>query len=149
MPDFEVKKEIEYKDIVQKDSRMITHSLNGTAPATAGNYGIFYTALRAEEVMEISVVWQVKGSDAGAVTLTIERLQGTEAVTAGDVLLASTVDLKGDANVVNFPALTATKANRVLARGDRLALKDTGTLTALVGLQVTVRTNPVGKGNYD
>ena len=149
MPDFELKPDIETKDILLKDARIILHSLNGTEPATAANYGHFYTALRKEEVIEVSVVWTTAGSDGGAVTLDMERLQGTEALDAGDTLFASTVNLKGTANTVNFPTLTATKANRVLSRGDRLALKDSGTLTALVGLQVTVKLKPVGKGNYD
>ena len=149
MEHFELKPEIDTRDTFQKDARIILHSLDGIQPATGANYGHFYTALRKEEVMEVSVVWQVKGSDGGAVTLDMERLQGTEALDTEDTLFASTVNLTGDANVVNFPALTETKANRVLSRGDRLALKDTGTLTALVGLQITVKLKPVGKGNYE
>jgi hypothetical protein len=114
-------------------------NISGLLAATATNYGVFFIADRGYTVTGISEVHSTAGSDGGAVTLSVERLQGTEALDAGDDLLGATkIDLKGTADTVQSPALTATAANLVLAAGDRLALLDTGTLTAVADVCVTV-----------
>ena len=81
------------------------------------------------------------GSDAGAVTLQIERIQGTEALDAGDPLLVAGFNLKGTANTVvrkELADLTATKTLLILSQGDRLALDDSGNLTNVAGLTITI-----------
>lgn len=111
-----------------------------TAAATAANYGPFFIATRACTIVSISEVHNVAGNDAGAVTLSVERLQGTEAPGAGDDLLGTTkIDLKGTAATVQSPALTGTTASLTLAAGNRLCLLDTGTLTTLDHVVVTVK----------
>jgi hypothetical protein len=100
---------------------------------------VFYIAAEPLEVVEIHEIHATKGTDAGDVTATVKRCQGTEAATAGDDLLGDTkINLKGENNTLQSPALTATSANLQLAAGDRLSLDVTGTITAVAGAQVTV-----------
>lgn len=117
----------------------VSTTLAGTAAATGANYGKFFVAPRACTVTKISEVHTTAGSDGSAVTLSVERLQGTETSGNGDDLLGATkIDLKGTAETVQSPALTGTTASLTLAAGDRLNLVDTGTLTAVAGVCVTV-----------
>jgi hypothetical protein len=99
----------------------------------------FFTAPVKCEVVAVREVHATAGDDAGAVTGTIRRCQGTEAATAGDDLLGTTkINLKGTALTEQTPALTGTSANLVLEAGDRLSLDVTGTTTTLAGVIVTV-----------
>lgn len=91
------------------------------------------------EVVGVSEVHAVAGSDVGAVTLDVVKCDGTEAPSAGVTVLSSTIDLKGTADTVVNRTLTATVANRKLVAGERLAINVTGTLTALAGGVVTIR----------
>lgn len=116
----------------------IHHTIYGADAATAANYGVFWIAPFECVVSEIREVHQTIGSDAGAVELQIERLQGTEALDAGDALLATAFSLKATANTVQTGTLTATVANRTLSRGDRLAMDDAGTLTAVANVTVVI-----------
>lgn len=106
--------------------------------ATTANYDHFFTANVSCEVIQAYETHRVKGTDAGAVTLTIEKLNSTEALDAGDEVLATTFNLKGDNNTVQRVKATTTELSRVLNPGDRLALKDSGTPTAVAGVQITV-----------
>lgn len=91
------------------------------------------------EVVGVSEVHTVAGTDAGAVTLDVTKCDGTEAPASGVSVLNATFDLKGTANTVVDAALTATKANLKLVDGERLAINVTGTLTSLAGGVVTIR----------
>lgn len=99
----------------------------------------FFTAPVKCQVVSVREVHATAGTDAGAVTGTIRRCQGTEAATAGDDLLGTTkINFKGTALTEQTPALTDTTANLILEAGDRLSLDVTGTTTALAGVIVTV-----------
>jgi hypothetical protein len=98
----------------------------------------FWTAPTKCEVVAVREVHVTAGNDAGAVTGTIRRCQGTEAATAGDNLLSTTINLKGTALTEQTPALTATSADLVLEAGNRLSLDVTGTTTTLAGVILTV-----------
>ncbi len=113
-------------------------TLQGAAAATAANYGVFFIAPFACEVVSVREAHTTAGSDAGAVTLDVEKLTGILAPDAGVSVLSATANLKGAANTVQAPALTVTAANKQLAAGDRLCFKDTGVLTAVAGVAVTV-----------
>lgn len=139
--------EVSYKDIDGKDLIPIGITLYGTAPATAANYDVFFIADRAYEIYQVSEVHRVLGTSAGAVTVNVERLSGTEALDAGDTVCVTAFDLKSTINTV-VKKRTTDLQNRVLAIGDRLALKDTGTLTAVAGLTVRLLLKPIGKGDY-
>lgn len=135
------------EDTINKDYIPISVKVHGADAATAGNYGKFFIARRPYMVMEISEVHATAGSDGGAVELNIERLQGTEALNAGDEIIKTDFDLKGTANTVQTKKTTDLQ-NRTLKVGDRLALKDTGTLTAVNDVCVTVYLRPIGRGDY-
>ena len=111
-----------------------THYISGTVADVQ-----FWTAPVKCTVVGIREVHAVAGDDAGAVTATIRRCQGTEAATAGDDLLGSTkINLKGTALTEQEPALTDTTASLTLEAGNRLSLDVTGTTTTLAGVIVTV-----------
>lgn len=138
-------KDIKYEDILNKDMLPITVSLFGTSAATAANYGVFFIAQRPYEVMEISEAHTTAGSSADA-ALNIERLQGTEALDAGDAICVAAFELDGTADTVVTKKSTALQ-NRVLSIGDRLALDDAGTLTNVAGVTVSILLKPF-KGDY-
>lgn len=87
---------------------------------------------------EFREVHQTAGTDAGAVTLDLEKLTGTQNLDAGAAVLNATLSLKATINTVQTATLTDTLTSRSLARGDRLALKDSGTLTAVQNVSVIV-----------
>ena len=118
----------------------ITVKLKGTDAATAGNYGKFFINVsnKAFIITGISEVHATAGSDGSAVTLQVERLQGTEALGSGDSLLSSTFNLKGTADTVQDGTLISDGQLLILSKGDRLALVDTGTLTAVNDLVISI-----------
>lgn len=124
----------------------VTADRPGTEPATAGNYAAFWIAPFACRVVSIREMHTTAGSDGGAVTLVVEKLTGTQAPGAGTSLQSANIDLKGTANTVQAPALSATASDLALAAGNRLALKLTGTPTAIAGLVLTVE---LDAGQFD
>jgi hypothetical protein len=98
----------------------------------------FFTAPVKCQVVAVREVHATAGNDAGAVTGTIRRCQGTEAATAGDDLLSATINFKGTALTEQTPALTTTNGDLILEAGNRLALDVTGTTTTLAGVIITV-----------
>lgn len=115
----------------------IHHTIIGTDAATAANYAVFFIVPFACIVTEFREVHQTAGSDAGAVTLDLEKLTGTQALDAGVSVLNATLSLKSTANTVQTATLSNTSTSRSLVRGDRLALKDSGTPTSVANI-VTV-----------
>lgn len=146
--DISVESKLFFNQVANKDPFLVSTSLPGVLAATASHYGVFFTAPFPCEIVRVSIVHSTAGSDAGSVSLQLEKLTGTQALDAGVAVLAAGYDLKGTANTVAFPALTTTKANRILEKGNRLALDDAGTLTAVAGVQVTVELRPLGQGHY-
>ena len=108
----------------------------------------FFTARHPMEVFWVAESHTVAGTDAGAVTLDIEKLTGTQAPGAGTSILATTFDLKGTINtVVQKQGLDLSTA-RQLVNGNRLCLKLTGTTTAVAGCQVTLHCKYLARGHY-
>ena len=130
---------IDFRDIFKK-KLYIHHTIYGADAATAGNYGVFWIVPFSCVISEIREVHQTAGTDTGAVTLQIGRLTGTEALDAAgeDSLLATAFNLKGTINTVNTGTLTTTLSNLQLSRGDRLSMKDSGTLTSVANVIVII-----------
>lgn len=128
---------INFQDIYQKKV-WVHHTIQGTAAATAANYGVFYIVPTACYVNKVQEVHQTAGSDAGAVTVTLEKLTGTTALDSGTEVLATALSLKATANTVQTGTLTSTLGARTLAAGNRLALKDAGVLTAVANVTVLI-----------
>ena len=101
---------------------------------------VFFVAPQACKVTAISEVHSTAGSDGSAVTAVVTKDTSTNAPGAGTSLHASgSFNLKGTANTVQNAVLSATAATLTLAAGDRLAVKLTGTATALAGAVVTAQ----------
>lgn len=111
----------------------------GASAATAANYGCFFVADRSYEVISISEEHHVAGADGSAVTITVEKCISGTAPDSGVVLLSTALSLKSTVDTPQFGTLTTTKADLLLKKGDRLVLKDTGVLTAVSDMCVTVQ----------
>lgn len=121
-----------------KHGEFVPVSIVGTAAATAANYGVFFIARQPCVVVDVYESHTVAGTNGSAVTLQIERLQTGEALDAGDALLATAFNLKSTANTPVRGTITKTGRTMSLKAGDRLALKDSGTLTDVAGVCVVV-----------
>lgn len=128
---------VNFLDIYNKKV-WVPWTLSGTSAATATNYGVFFVVPVACYVTGVKEVHQTAGSDGGAVTVTLEKLTGTSALDAGTEVLATALSLKATANTVQTGTLSATLGARTLAVGNRLALKDAGTLTAVANVTVLI-----------
>lgn len=117
---------------------VIRFTVPGLLAATATNYSVIDNIPFPIEIIAIYESHTTAGSDAGAVSLNIEKLTGTQALDAGTVLLSTAFNLKGTANTVNTGALTSTRPDLKLLQGHRLALKDSGTLTDVAGVCITI-----------
>lgn len=136
--------------ISRKDGFYITVNLFDTQPQTAANYGIFFIAWQPCEVLAIQ---EVHGTLAGAAaTVTVEKLTGTTAKGSGTTLLITAFDLTVANNTVqkrqSTDFATSSPVPRQLVRGDRLALKSTGTIAAVKDLQITLYCKFLGRGDY-
>lgn len=107
-----------------------------TSAATAANYGVFWIAPVACNVTAFMEVHQTAGTDGSAVTLMLEKLVSGEAPDSGVSVLTTALSLKTTLNVVQSGVITTTLANRTLKKGDRLCLKDAGTLTSVNNVTV-------------
>src|SRR3990167_364762 len=106
--------------------------------STAGNYDHFFVADFPCEVIQAYESHRVLGTNGSAVTLDVEKLTDGQALDAGVTVLASTFNLKSTVNTGQRVKASTTEADRNLKPGDRLALKDAGTLTAVAGVLVEV-----------
>jgi len=136
---------IRYEDILGKDGSYITKSLVGSTASTATNYGVIFIANFGITISSISVVWGVSSTSG---TLNIERLSGTESLDTGDEIIKTSIATSGTPNTVNKKESNRELKNQILKAGDRLALKDGGTLTNLEDLCITIYFKRVGKGDY-
>ncbi len=112
----------------------IVMGLNG---AIATNYGNFFVAERSYQVIAISEVHLTAGT-VGSPTVSVEKCATGVAPGSGVDLLATAFSLTATVNVPQFGSLTTTKADLILKKGDRLVLKDSGTLTTVADVCVTV-----------
>jgi predicted RecA/RadA family phage recombinase len=99
---------------------------------------VFFIAPAPMQILSVQEVHSTLGTDAGAVTGSVEKLTGTQASGAGVTVLSATANLKGANNTVQTPALSATAANLLLATGDRVGFVLSGTATSVAGVVVSV-----------
>lgn len=132
-----VQKLVRFPDVIGNNIT-VSVVIQDTDAATAANYGAFFIAPYSCEVVEAWESHKTAGTDAGAVTLDIEKLTSGQALDAGVSTLGSTFNLKGTVNTPQRQKATASGVQRFLKPGDRLALKDSGTLTAVAHVAVTV-----------
>lgn len=117
----------------------VNASVPGALAQTAANYlAPFFVAQRGYRVVEVRERHEVAGSDAGAVTVDVNKVPDGTAPGSGTSVLSSAFSLKATANTLQTATLSSTLANLILRDGDALALESSGTLTAVVGVTVTV-----------
>lgn len=116
----------------------IGNVIQGAQAVTTTNYGPFFIADRAYEIVEAREAHTAAGT-GGACTVQVERLTGTTAPGSGTVMLAAAFNLVGTANTVQ----TQSGSNNRLNTGDRLSLKLTGTPTSVANVSVDVVLRPV------
>jgi len=125
-------------DNLASKKMFITAKVSGTNAALTTSYGVFYIAPYACNVIGVYLTHGVAGTNGGAVTLNVEKLTPGEALDSGDALLPTSYNLKGTANYVTQGTLTSILSYKQLAAGDRLALKDAGTLTTVADVCVII-----------
>lgn len=102
------------------------------------------------EVVGVSEVHDVAGTDVGAVTLNVRKCASGTTVASGTSVLASTFDLKSTADTpvrktVANGGISGTQSTRTLSDGDSLAIDITGTTTAVAGVAVTIWLKPLSR----
>lgn len=128
---------VNFQSIYQK--KLWVHaSVPGLNAAVATNYGIVWIAPLAVSVSNVYEVHQTAGTDAGTVTLNLEKLTGTTAPDSGSTILSTAFSLKSTANTVQTGTLVTTQATKTLAKGDRLCLKDSGVLTTTANVTLLI-----------
>lgn len=118
-----------------------------TQSVPAASIGTDYTLFIAPwdcTVQAASETHATAGSDGGAVVVQLTKDTGTNAPGAGTDLLANTsntgFNLKGTANTPQHATFKAG-ASRKLAKGDRIGVDWSGTMTAVAGVAFTVTLN--------
>lgn len=118
----------------------------------AATGAVMFIADQEYRVTHVSEVHTVIETGVAAPSLMLERLQGTDAVAAGDLLLAvQDVDLDATVNTKQDGTVVTASGVNILAAGDRLAfyMTDDGAADAAVAHTnlegcVTVRLEPTG-----
>lgn len=134
------------KDFTPQEKRRMNHVVIrpvsgivfGASAATAANYGTFFVADKKYVIVGVVEEHNVAGNDAGAVTLSVEKCGTGVAPGSGLDILTTAFNLRATANTPQFGALITIKSSLSLKKGDRLVLKDTGTLTNVSHVCVTV-----------
>lgn len=116
--------------VIVPQTLFVSVVLNALSVTTAA-----FVADTTYQITGVNVVWGV-ASISG--TFSIEKLTGTTAPGGGTGLLTGNIDLSATANTVTAGALTSTTANLQLAAGNRVGIVLGGTLTSLVGCNVTL-----------
>lgn len=126
--------------------------VNVTFPVAADVIDTYvYIADKPMEVLGVQVIFAVKGSDGGGLSLDVKKCTGTTAVASGTSVLVSTFDIGTTGTAATLVSktlgnggLSATLSARMLAAGDKLSFDFTGTTTAIAGLFVMVTLRPTG-----
>jgi len=114
----------------------VSQTLRYTEPASANYYAeVFWIAPAKCVVDSVEARWETASSSG---TVTVHKVPSGTAVDSGTALLSSTISTAGAADTKTVGTLSTTKSTLELAAGDGLQLVDSGTLTSLVGLNVTV-----------
>ena len=95
------------------------------------------------QLVKVYEVHGTAGTDGSAVTLSIERLQGTETSGNGDAVVDATINLKGTANTVQEGTIVTTSNIHIFEAGNRVGTNATGTTTDLANMVVSLQFRPV------
>jgi len=137
---------IQWNELALKDGFQITHLI--VDGATAANYDVIFTAPFPCEVSKVIETHRVASSSG---TLNIEKLTSGQALdTANATILTTAFSTATTANTPQIKQGTdlVQSSIRQLKEGDRLSLKDGGTLTSSAGVQITIYLFPLSRGSY-
>lgn len=129
----------DFRQLRSKIPVLIHERVPGDSAATAANYGVFFVAPFPLQVINVR---EAHESAATSGFLHIEKLTGTQALDAGLLVTNDTFDLSAAANTVVAGSLSSVFTSRLLVRGDRLALRDSGGLSGASGVTITVEALP-------
>lgn len=121
--------------VSQPDTWAESAVLGGSSPATAANYGEFYTAPYGVTVKSCTVRFQTAGTSS---TVDVKKAASGTAISAGQSVLSAPISTAGAAATNVAGTLNATLANTKLNAGDSLGLVNGGTLTNLANLVITL-----------
>ena len=125
-----------FRNYIYKEISVCVQGLNA---ATATNYGTFFVNSGfAYEVISITEVHKTKGTNAGSVTLNVEKCTSGTAADSGVALLSTAFNLKANNDIPQVGVLVTNTDSKIIKDGDRLVLKDGGTLTDVADVCVTV-----------
>jgi hypothetical protein len=137
-----------YENIQNKVGIVISRDYPGNTAQTATNYGYIFTAPFPFEVLSIVEKHDVAGNDASAVTLDIFKVPNGTTLASGTSILVSTFDLKSTADTAVLKQGLELNSSRGFKPFDSIALKTTGTLTTLEGVQITIYIKPLNMGDF-
>jgi hypothetical protein len=129
--------QVNFDNLASKKMFVLT-KVAGTDAAFTAYYGVFFIAPYACNVLSVYLTHGTAGTNAGSVGLNIEKLTPGVALDNGVNLLPTAYNLKGAANYVTQATMTPILAYKQLAAGDRLALRDLGTLTSVADVCVII-----------
>jgi len=114
----------------------VTQAIPHTDAASANFYTTVYWIAPAKCVVDsVDARWNTASTSG---TVTVHKVPSGTAPDSGTALLSSTISTAGTADTTTAGTLSGTAATLELADGDGLQLVDSGTLTNLVDLTVTV-----------
>lgn len=96
------------------------------------------TVFVAPEALQVTAIRVAYGVVSLSGALTVEKLTSTTAPGSGTAMLTGTLDLTTTANTVLSGALTGTTSTLQLAAGNRIGVVLSGTLTGLIGANLTI-----------
>lgn len=127
---------------VKPHTEVVCATYNRRANGDIATETIFLNVIPGQVIRSVAVRWGTAATNGGTVTMDITKDTSTNAPGAGTSILLAAQSVKGTANTAVYPALAASTATLTMGALDRLALKMTGTLTALAQLSVTVFFEP-------
>ena len=98
------------------------------------------------KLIAVKEVHGAAGTDGSAVTLSIERLQGTETSGNGDAVVNATINLKGTADTVQSGTIVKTSNIHIFEEGDRVGINIAGTTTDLATMNAVCYFMPFNDG---
>lgn len=137
-----------YENINSKFGFTVSRDFPSTTAQTATNYGYIFTAPFPFEVLSIVEKHDVAGTNGGAVTLDILKVPNGTTLGSGTSILSSTFNLKATADTAQMKKGVNLNNSRTFKPFESIALKVTGTLTALEGVQVTIYCKPLNMGDF-
>lgn len=137
---------MKYEEIDNKIGVIICRDYPSTTAQTATNFGYIATFPFPFEILSVIE----KHDIAGTVSPVLDVLKVPDGTTlaSGVSILKSTFNLTSTADTAVIKQGVDLNSNRGFKPKDSIALKMTGTLTTLEGVQVTIYIKPTGRGDF-